>query len=74
MKPSAPKLILESLRERITLAITQDPDDHSLMQRSLRLSMEEVALRYQTWSSYWLLSGDVGSRSARLSAHALQGG
>ena len=25
------------------LAITQDPDDHSLMQRSLRLLMEEVA-------------------------------
>ena len=27
------------------LAITQDPDDHSLMQRSLRLLMEEVAPR-----------------------------
>jgi len=25
------------------LVITQDPDDHSLMQRSLRLLMEEVA-------------------------------
>ena len=25
------------------LAITQDPDDHSLMQRSIRLLMEEVA-------------------------------
>ena len=25
------------------LAITHDPDDHSLMQRSLRLLMEEVA-------------------------------
>jgi len=29
------------------LAITQDPDDHSLMQRSLRLLMEEVAPRVQ---------------------------
>jgi alkanesulfonate monooxygenase SsuD/methylene tetrahydromethanopterin reductase-like flavin-dependent oxidoreductase (luciferase family) len=27
------------------LAITQDPDDHALMQRSLRLLMEEVAPR-----------------------------
>ena len=27
------------------LAITQDPDDHSLMQQSLRLMMEEVAPR-----------------------------
>jgi alkanesulfonate monooxygenase SsuD/methylene tetrahydromethanopterin reductase-like flavin-dependent oxidoreductase (luciferase family) len=27
------------------LAITQDPDDHSLMQRSLRLLMEEVGPR-----------------------------
>jgi alkanesulfonate monooxygenase SsuD/methylene tetrahydromethanopterin reductase-like flavin-dependent oxidoreductase (luciferase family) len=27
------------------LAITQDPDDHSLMQSSLRLLMEEVAPR-----------------------------
>ena len=29
------------------LAITQDPDDHALMQRSLRLLMEEVAPRVQ---------------------------
>ena len=29
------------------LAITQDPDDHSLMQRSLRLLMEEVAPQVQ---------------------------
>ncbi len=29
------------------LSITQDPDDHSLMQRSLRLLMEEVAPRVQ---------------------------
>jgi alkanesulfonate monooxygenase SsuD/methylene tetrahydromethanopterin reductase-like flavin-dependent oxidoreductase (luciferase family) len=27
------------------LTITQDPDDHALMQRSLRLLMEEVAPR-----------------------------
>jgi alkanesulfonate monooxygenase SsuD/methylene tetrahydromethanopterin reductase-like flavin-dependent oxidoreductase (luciferase family) len=29
------------------LAITQDPDDHTLMQRSLQLLMEEVAPKVQ---------------------------
>ena len=29
------------------LTITQDPDDHTLVQRSLRLLMEEVAPRVQ---------------------------